>query len=286
LNHSKAIDFFTKAAFLSSLLVLFMACSSRGKVLAEVNGVKLYSTDAQEYMIIQKLSPDNPDHLESFIENWISQEVLKAETRDEFPELHLKNEWSAREVQYQLNLFDIENNYIESKLDTIVSEQDILKYYRQNKSNYLDKSFIVRALYIRIPDSISVTKNLETAFLLKNDKHREEVNRIGNLYATNFYFEEEKWIYFEDLVRDIPIPEGSKERLIVSKGNGIFVEDKDVFFLNILDYRIKNTTAPLEIEKENIKKIILKQRTNELRKQINQIIIDEIEPKHSVSRNY
>jgi hypothetical protein len=286
LIRNKAIDFFRKAAFSSSLLVLFMACSGRGKVLAEVNGVKLYSTDAQEYMIIQKLSPDNPEHLERFIENWISQEVLKSEIREAFPELHLKNEWSAREVQYQLNLFDIENNYIESKLDTNVSEQDILKYYRQNKSNYLDKSFIVRALYIRIPDSIPFTKNLETAFLLKNDKHREEVNRIGNLYATNFYFEEEKWIYFEDLVRDIPIPEGSKERLIVSKGNGIFVEDKDVFFLNILDYRIKNTTAPLEIEKENIKKIILKQKTNELRKQINQIIIDEIEPKHSVSRNY
>lgn len=267
--------------------MLFTACDgNKGKLLAEVNGTKLYTSDAHEYMITLKLSPDNPEHLARFIENWITQEILKSEIAKAHPNLHRRNEWSARESQYQLNLFDLENLYIDSRLDTTVTDKEILNYYRQNRSSYLDKSFIVKALYIRIPDSIQASKKLETLFLLKNDKHREEVKRIGNLYATNFYFEEEKWIFFEDLARDIPIPDGTKERLIVSKGNGIFTEDKDLFFLNILDYRIKNTTAPLEFEKETIRKIILKRRTNQLRKEINQIIIDEIEPKHSVIRSY
>jgi len=144
----------------------------------------------------------------------------------------------------------------------------------------------VKALYIKIPDSVDAVKNIEKSFLLKNDKDREEILKYANLYATNFYLEEEKWIFFEDLVRDMPITDGTKERLIVKKDHGIFTDKDNVYFLNILDYRIKNTTAPLEVEKETIRRIILKRRSNELRKKMNQTIIDEIKAKHTVNRHH
>lgn len=254
--------------------------------MAEVNEEKLYMDDLLHYMKLERLSPDNPKELERFVERWIQQEMIRSEMHRNHPEIYRKNNWSSRETLYQLNLFELENIYINEKLDTLVTQEEIMRYYRQNKDNYLDKSFIVKALYIKIPDSIPATKTIEKHFLLKKDKDRDEILRIGNLYATNFYFEEEKWIFFEDLARELPIPEGTKERLIVSKGNGIFTENENVYFINILDYRIKSTTAPLAFEIENIKRNILKRRSNTLRKEIHEIIINEIEPEHNVIRNY
>jgi hypothetical protein len=279
------INPFKKAVILVSLLLVFTACTNeKGKLWAEVNNIQLYEYDAEAMMVAQQLSPENEAHVMGFIDSWIEQQLVNAESKKENPTNFRLNEIKAEQTLYQLNLFELENEFIRNNLDSTVTTAEIMDYYRKNRDNYLEQSFIVKALYIKIPDSIGATKNIEKAFLLKNDKDRQEILKYANLYATNFYFEEEKWIFFEDLVRDIPITDGTKERLIVKKDHGIFTDKDNVYFLNILDYRIKNTTAPLEVEKETIRKIILKRRSNELRKKMNQIIIDEIKSKHTVNR--
>lgn len=270
-----------------SLLLFFTACrGERGELWAEVNENKLYEYDAEEMMIAKQLSPENEAHVAKFIDDWIDMQLVNAETAVKYPETYRANTTKAAETLYQLNLFELENDYIRTHLDSTVTTEEIMDYYRKNRENYLNQSFIVKALYIKIPDSIDAVKQIEKAFLLKNDKDRAEISKYGNIYATNFYFEEEKWIFFEDLVRDVPITDGTKERIIVKKDHGIFTDNGNVYFLNILDYRIKNTTAPLEVEKETIRKIILKRRSNALRKQMNQTIIDEIKSKHTINRHH
>ena len=276
-----------KAVMFVSLLLFFTACrGERGELWAEVNENQLYEYDAEEIMIAKQLSPENEAHVAKFIDDWIDMQLVNAETAVKYPETYRANTTKAAETLYQLNLFELENDYIRTHLDSTVTTEEIMDYYRKNRENYLDQSFIVKALYIKIPDSIDAVKQIEKAFLLKNDKDRAEISKYGNIYATNFYFEEEKWIFFEDLVRDVPITDGTKERMIVKKDHGIFTDNGNVYFLNILDYRIKNTTAPLEVEKETIRKIILKRRSNALRKQMNQTIIDEIKSKHTINRHH
>jgi hypothetical protein len=279
------INPFKKAVMFVSLLLVFAGCSNeKGDLWAEVNDAQLYEYAADEIMIAQQLSPENEEHVALFIDSWVEQELVNAETKEANPSNYRLNEIKSKQTLYQLNLFELENTYIRENLDSVITNSEIMAYYKKNRDNYLNQSFIVKALYIKIPDSISAVRNIEKSFLLKNDKDRAEILKYANLYATNFYFEEEKWIFLEDLVRDIPITDGTKERLIIKKDHGIFTDQDNVYFLNILDYRIKNTTAPLEVEKETIRRIILKRRANELRKKMNQTIIDEIKAKHTVNR--
>ena len=285
LSYLQHINPLKKAVIFVSLLLVFAACTSeKGELWAEVDGAELYEYEAEEMMLAQQLSPENDADVTLFIDKWLEQQLVNAEVKNEHPSAHRLNEIKSEQTLYQLNLFELENAYIRQNLDSSVTNAEIMDYYRQNRDNYLNQSFIVKALYIKIPDSIDAVKLIEKSFLLKNDKDREDILKYANLYATNFYLEEEKWIFFEDLVRDIPITDGTKERLIVKKDHGIFSDKDNVYFLNILDYRIKNTTAPLEVEKETIRRIILKRRSNELRKQMNQTIIDEIKSKHTVNR--
>jgi hypothetical protein len=276
-----------KAVIFVSLLLVFTACTTeRGELWAEVNDHALYEYDAEEMMLTKQLSPENEAHVTQFVDDWIAMQLVNDETAELYPDTYRANTTKADVTLYQLNLFELENDYIRTHLDSTVTTDEIMDYYRKNRDNYLNQSFIVKALYIKIPDSIDAVKQIEKAFLLKNDKDRAEISKYANLYATNFYFEEEKWIFFEDLVRDVPITDGTKERMIIKKDHGIFTDNGNVYFLNILDYRIKNTNAPLEVEKETIRKIILKRRSNELRKQMNQTIIDEIKSKHIINRHH
>ncbi len=276
-----------KAVIFVSLLLVFTACTTeRGELWAEVNDHALYEYDAEEMMLTKQLSPENEAHVTQFVDDWIAMQLVNDETAELYPDTYRANTTKADVTLYQLNLFELENDYIRTHLDSTVTTDEIMDYYRKNRDNYLNQSFIVKALYIKIPDSIDAVKQIEKAFMLKNDKDRAEISKYANLYATNFYFEEEKWIFFEDLVRDVPITDGTKERMIIKKDHGIFTDNGNVYFLNILDYRIKNTNAPLEVEKETIRKIILKRRSNELRKQMNQTIIDEIKSKHIINRHH
>lgn len=276
-----------KRIAIAFLILSIIGCTNeRGELWAEVNDQKLYEFEAEEQMIALHLSPENENEVLNYIDNWIEKQLINEEINLTNPKIYSENIAKTNETLFQLNLFELENIYLKSHIDSTITEKEILDYYKSNRSNYLEKSFIVKALYLKIPDSITQVGKIESAFLLKNDKDREEITKIGNLYATNFYLEEDKWIYFEDLVRDIPITEGVKERLIIKKDHIILNDEHNVYYLNILDYRIKNTTAPLEIEKETIRKTILKTRSNELRLELEKKLIDEIRIKHRVNRYY
>mgnify|MGYP001183353718 CR=1 FL=1 len=56
-------------------------------------------------------------------------------------------------------------------------------------------------------------------------------------YASNFYLNDSIWLYFKDLLKEIPIKTYNQE-----------------------DFKIKESISPLSFEKENIKKIVLNKR--------------------------
>ena len=52
----------------------------------------------------------------------------------------------------------------------------------------------------------------EMTIVIKNDKDLSKVNTYAKLYAENFYFDDEQWIYFNDLTKDIPLKEYNKDK--------------------------------------------------------------------------
>ncbi len=275
-----------KRQFLWSILILFLtSCDfTKQEIIAKVDSHELHYEDVYRHFQQMNIPIDDQKLVDEFVTDWIKQKVVDLELKELNPSAHYENQHQAEKNRYALNLFSMENKIIEERLDTLITEDEILQYYRNNRDNYISKSYIVKALYIKIPDSISVSEKLKTAFLLKKDKDREVVKKYGNLYATNFYFEEDKWIFFEDLVRDIPMTEDSKEQLIKNKEHAVFTDKNDIYLLNIFDFRYKRSETPLDFEKEKIRKHILKRRINTLREEIRINILENAKEKYIIER--
>jgi hypothetical protein len=60
----------------------------------------------------------------------------------------------------------------------------------------------------------------------------------------------------------------NKTSFIKYKKRTKFEDGQFMYYLNILDYKLKNEASPIEFEKDKIKGILLNQRMNELRKQL------------------
>ncbi|MCC5922799.1 MAG: hypothetical protein JJT77_03350 [Crocinitomicaceae bacterium] len=271
--------------FWSLLLFPFLfACHNREEKLASIEDEILYFSDFESYASMHDISLNDSLAREKFIENWFLQQKISLTLKEKFPEKYQQNKWQAAQTFHRLNAFDLENELILQSLDSTVTEDEIMHYYKNNRNKYVQESFIVKALYIKVDEQAPGINRISQAFLLKNDKDIEEVIKFGNLYASSFYFEKDKWIFFEDLVRDIPINEDIKENMVLTRGNSTFRDQNYLYFLNILDFKLKKTTAPLDFERESIRKHILKRRVNNIRKEVNETIEENVQDKYTIRR--
>ncbi|RYM36068.1 hypothetical protein ERX46_03475 [Brumimicrobium glaciale] len=273
-----------KVVLWSSLLLFLFSCAeNRDTKICKVGDQILYETELNDRISLLLGDFSDEEAKEKVIEEWINQQQVALEIEKSSPEVKTANEMRVQDELMQLNLFELENIFITENLDSIISNQEIQKYYNSHRENYKAESFIVRALYIKIPDTLAPMLNIDKHFLLKNDKDLKEIKKIANLYATNFYFEEERWIYFDDLVREISISTNKKEELVKSRGKAIFKENGETHYINVLDFRTKSISSPMEIERAGIRRHILKRRVNNLRNKAKETILENVKEKYPIT---
>lgn len=273
------------AVVFGSLLFLCLSCSSDNKNLVisvENQGLTKIELNALvEASFKDSLSIVDREEVAKF---WIDTKQKELYLKENYPKhlLQVKKQLLA----FEASLYDmyIENEIIKEIVDSTFTEQEILAYYNKNREAYAQKNFIVKALYMKAPNSAENLEKIKTAYLLKNDKDLEELKKFANLYASNFYFEENKWIFFEDLVREIPF-DIDKDKLIINRGSYTTSDNKYTYFLTILEYKIKTAKAPIKVEKERIKELILAKRIKELRKSIPNEIKTRLENNYEVNYN-
>lgn len=269
---------------MGSLLLFLISCNFFGEEKAsKIGNAVLTEKELQNRIELYFSDLDEETAREKAIEQWANQQRVKLEIEEKFPYEFQTQEIELEEERMRLNLYTLENEYISNNLDTLISSEEIQKYYDQHRDNYKTESYIVLALYMKIPDSIANATNADEHYLLKNDKDYKEIENIGNLYASSFYFETKRWIYLEDLMREISISSYQKEELVKNVKHGIFKENGETHYVNILNYRTKTISSPLNFEIDRIKQHILIKRSNELRDKARETIINDVKEKYPIS---
>jgi hypothetical protein len=102
--------------------------------------------------------------------------------------------------------------------------------------------------------------------LSKKDDNGDK-NQLVDLctkYAVNFYLDDDAWLLFDDLLKEIPIETYDQEAYLKSNRT-IETKDENFYYLiNIKDFKIRESTSPISFEKDNIKNIIINKRKLEL----------------------
>lgn len=267
-------------------LLLFHSCSGKEEIVASVNDIDLTKSDAKILMDNLGYNSNTKTDWTLFLETWSTQEALRQELEQTNPEASKLISLKADAYKGELAKYYLEEKMILSKLDSVVSEKDIENYFETNKSSFSLQDYLVTALYIKIPKGVKVEDKIKTAFLLKNDKDLTQVNSYAKLYAENFYFDDEQWIYFNELTKDIPLKQYNIDNIVLNRTKTYFSDDEYTYFLNIIDFRLKDEVPPLEFLKPQIKEIILSKRVNNLREKQEDKLLQSIKTKHDIKIHY
>jgi hypothetical protein len=141
---------------------------------------------------------------------------------------------------------------------------------------------LVKVLYLKIPFDAPDIEKVANLYKLNRESDKTDIEIYAKIYASNYYYDVENWIYFDDLLKEIPLQDINKDKFIMKRSKIRFEENGYYYFLNVIDYKLKNTTSPLNFEKNNIKERIINTRVKELRAQIKEEIISKAYDKNKV----
>lgn len=246
--------------------------------------VELLESEAYILMKHQGYDPKSDEDYRLFLENWCEMEALKAELRKEYPEDWKLVQLRADAFAGELSRIYLEELILKKELDTVVSPESIRSYYDAHRDEFILQDYIVKALYFKIPKDLDYhSEEIQSAYLLKNDKDLMKVNSYAKLYAENYHFNDSSWVYFSDLAKDIPVTKYNVDNLVLNRTNTYFSDEHYTYFINILDYKLKDEAPPLEFLEAEIKNIIVAQRMHDLLEEKGSKLIKSIKAKHEIS---
>ena len=260
------------------VVLLTATCKSESneKKLARFKDVYLNESDIINEIPITLNQKDSAIFADNYIHKWLVNQMIMDKSEEMIPLEVLKVEKKINKYKLSLISYDFEQFYINKRLDTSISKFQISNYYENHLDDFVLNDYVVKCMYLQVPKKSKFIREIKRNYYLKNEEMIDEIMKIGQNEEVSLYYNPEEWVFFDDLMKQIPILEKySKIEFIKKKKKVILEFNNYIYFINVFNYIIKNGTSPLSFEVNKIKSIILNQRAKTLRKKLRQDLYND-----------
>jgi hypothetical protein len=270
-----------KFSFAIGLLFLLTSCSlftakKKPHAIARVNDSYLFQEDIKELVPAGTAKEDSIVIVRNFIDRWASQKLLinaaevnlNAAKKAEFDEL-IK--------QYQVDLYT--KAYIEAivkrTVDTVITEEELKAYYKENKENFKTNGTLVRLRYINLKKDNPKYETIKSKFF----DFRKSDKKFWDTYAlqcNSFALNDSVWVELSQIYSKLPfINPDNRDDYIVSGKSIQHPEASDMYLVKISNVIDKNQIGPFEYLKPTLREVILNKRKLDLIKKFEKEITDD-----------
>jgi hypothetical protein len=273
------------------ILILFIASLSACSYFSEQDiERKLIARAYDKYLYLDELSENIPDNIseedsiilaKALIKNWIEKQLLVYQAEVNLPNEKKDMEQKLADYRNDLLIYTYQSELLLQKLDTAVSDKEIESYYNENKSNFELKDYIVKVFYVKLDPNAPNLKKVEAWLSSNKADDRLKLEDYCYQFAQNYYLDDKSWLYFDDLLKEIPIEEYNIERFLRSNKLVKTSDSESLYLLYIIDYKLKDSLSPLILEKDNIRNIILNKRKRNFVSTLKKDLFEEAERKNN-----
>ncbi len=253
-----------------SFLIVLTSCKyfqkSKPDIIAKAYDEVLTKSDIIGIVPSGTSKKDSINIIKNYLDSWIRQKVILNKAEKNLSNKQKDFTQRIEDYRSSLIIYTYENELIRQRLDTNVSENEIETYYNNNPGNFELKDNIVKVIYVKTHVNDQINKKIKKLYKSDNPDDKQELAVMCSKHAVNSFLEEDKWLFFDDLIKEIPIQTYDEEKYLKNHRLIEFQDSIYSYFINIKGFRIKEGIAPLSLEKDNIRNIILNKRKIELTK--------------------
>lgn len=235
----------------------------KGDAVARVGKDVLYRSDV-ENLNIKGFSPeDSARMVERYIQSWAKDRLLLEMAESRLSKADRDVEAQLEEYRQQLLVYRYEQQYVEQRLDTVVTEAEYRMFYDANPQSFETHVPLMRGVYIKISDN---SPNLNPIKSLYRTRVEEDMDRLGQLCYTSA----DKYYIFDDWVSlEVVAEEAGME---LQEVTGI-LDDRSymersrmgyTYLVSVSDYVPAGSLAPYGYCRPRIRDVILSRRKQEL----------------------
>ncbi len=249
-------------------------------LIAEVDNKKLFASEVEKFIPQGLQKEDSLQFVRTYTEQWIKESLLLLEAEKNLPK-DLELDRLVRDYRSSLIITNYELLLAESRLDTIVSEDEIQSYYEANKEQYQLEYTILRCRFLKISQGVTPKDKefTEENWRSNNPKDKLYLERVCREFGDVCYFDENQWHKF-DHIKSL-FPAGVlQETMVGNQQEFTFRDGSHYYYLKVLERFSNQELAPLSFIRDQAKKFILHQRKRSMMQKIK----DELYEKEIVGK--
>lgn len=245
--------------------------------IAECYGKKLYAEDLAGVVPAGVSKIDSLDRVNAFIDSWIRRQLLIHQAENNLSPSQRNFTKQLEDYRNSLIIYAYESQLIGQYLDTVVSDEEIAAYYEEHKQNFQLRSTMVKVAYVAVDSDNKHLKDFKKLMSNRDTLMLPQLDALAEHTAATSFFDVDSWMKLDDLLERVPLEIYNAESFFKKNRFVSFEKDDLTYMLRFEDYLLEKSVSPLEIERDNIKNIILLKRQKELLSKMNEDLYKKAE---------
>lgn len=266
-------------------VVLLTACSNNTEqelIIARAGKNVLKFSELQASIPNDLTTEDSIELASNLIQTWVNRELMYDKARFNLDGVEQDIENRVESYRKELYIFAFEKEQVGQKLDTNFTEEEIVSFYDDNQEIFQLNDYILKVRYVKLKLNSPNVEKVEEWIQSEDQEDIEKLTEYCHKYAVKF-FNDTNWVYFNELLRELPIEVYNKESFLRSDNLVNFTDPEFLYILSIRGLQSKNTLSPIDLERSRIKSLILNKRKLELLSSIRRKLYQDAQSKGNVT---
>ena len=262
------------------LILLVSSCQlkevSSDKIVARVYNHYLYASEINEHIRENLSSADSASMAKNYINAWVKEQLLLQKAVFNLnPYQQASLERLIRQYRNDIFIKTYQEEWLKSRMDTLVTSQEIEAYYNENKQNFKLHQDLVRGRYVQLSLTNFNKASVSRALRRFNESDRNYLDSIS-LQFNSAYLNDSVWFrpqaFFNRINKSSP---KEYDRYLKSKRFFEIEDSIDLYLVFVKEVRRRNEIAPLSHINPTLKQILLNKRKLETMIQFDNDILEE-----------
>lgn len=228
------------------------------KPVLEVEGKFLYREDLDKIIPEGTSLEDSTNLADAYIRKWITDVLLYENAKRNIANEAVVEDL-VEEYRKSLTIHYYQQRLVAQRLQE-PTDEEVADFYAKHTDQFLLPENMLRGVFLKVPLASPKVDRVRGYMRKLNEKSIQQIEQYSIQHAVSYDYFIDKWLYFNDVLKKMPSS-------IVDQGsflaNTKFYETKDsvyCYMLNIADYQLAGSPAPLEFVQEKVRTILYNQR--------------------------
>lgn len=255
------------------ILAMMLALSScewaqdkmhRGHIVARIGWDVLYSTEIEKVIPSGITGEDSLAMARQYMDSWALRRLL---TRKAEKDLSKSGKDVSRQVEeFRNNLlgYRYEKYFIDSRLDTSVTMEELKEYYDTHEQLFKVTQSLVKARVITVLTKSPYFDAIKKSYKVTDESAIAELEELCDASAERYTDFEGAWVPVTVLAKESVMDVSQCERMLASKSSAELKDEGITIFIFVRERISPGNVSPLEYNIEHIREIIISKRKQEL----------------------